>query len=518
MAGMAAFPRQPPVVQPVAQLHILPMSSHDGTAANAYAELLFSIAEAVAAAQSVEAADALVLALRDIVARCTTANALRSRLFYSPDEPATPARRDPSTHGLSRVKDAQEALLAASVAAWNQTVDVATTVQSPQQPVAVEKTLLRVAAANGYILASRATAGGGYMAPANAVEAVRMCARAVSAPAAAQLGALEATVVQWMDDLLRAGAVIVAAFPPPPPSWGPLTNLSPMEQKRARADGELRCATAMFAAARRRSADLAELPAMCNTAVQYLMTAGGDHAEAAVRGTAMELRFMLLLPDDAQPPVAEYAALLQVLRERAGGEAALFVECLDGFLTGCAAALEARGTDARDHFAAVGRLTVLPAMEALSTSPKFALSVAATRVLRHVRWTVEHGFMPTRDAEAALFGECLRALLHMPTVEGRIASDSSKDSAEAFAVEVRWAVGAAWNSGSFHLNSGFEATARVGFETATNLMSAATAIATCEQKVALHWEMESLLGCLHAQLQALRAFLPRDLSAAAGSR
>jgi hypothetical protein len=224
---------------------------------------------------------------------------------------------------------------------------------------------------------------------------------------------------------------------------------------------------------------------------------------------------MLLLPDDAQPPVAEYAALLQVLRERAGGEAALFVDCLDDFLTDCAAALDARGIDARDHFAAVGRLTVLPTMEALSSSPKFSLSVAATHVLRHVRWTVEHGFMPTREAEAALFGECLRALLHMPTVEGRIASDTSKDSAEAFAVEVRWAVGAAWNSGSFHLNLGFEAEARVGFETATNLMSAATAIATCEQKVAALQEMESLLGCLQAQLQAVRAFLPRDLSAAA---
>jgi hypothetical protein len=173
------------------------MSSQNVTAANDYAELLFSIAEAVAAAQSVDAADALVLALRDIVARCTTANDLRSRLFYSPDGPATPARRDPSMHGPSLVKlvkDAQEALLAASVAAWNQTVDVATTVQAPQQPVAVEKTLLRIAAANGYILASRPTAGGGRMTPANAVEAAWMCARAVSAPAAAQLGALEATV------------------------------------------------------------------------------------------------------------------------------------------------------------------------------------------------------------------------------------------------------------------------------------------------------------------------------------
>jgi hypothetical protein len=73
--------------------------------------------------------------------------------------------------------------------------------------------LLRVAAANGYILASRRTAGGGHMAPADAVRAAWMCARAVSAPAVAQLGALEATVVQWMDDLLRAGAVVVAAFP-----------------------------------------------------------------------------------------------------------------------------------------------------------------------------------------------------------------------------------------------------------------------------------------------------------------
>jgi hypothetical protein len=76
-------------------------------------------------------------------------------------------------------------------------------------------------------------------------------------------------------------------------------------------------------------------------------------------------------------------------------------------------------------------------------------------------------------------------------------------------------VGAAWNSGSFHLNLGFEAEARVGFEAATNLMSAATAIATCEQTVAALQATESLLGCLQAQLQAVRAFLPRDLSAAA---
>jgi hypothetical protein len=75
-------------------------------------------------------------------------------------------------------------------------------------------------------------------------------------------------------------------------------------------------------------------------------------------------------------------------------------------------------------------------------------------------------------------------------------------------------VGAAWNSGSFHLNLGFEAEARVGFEAATNLMSAATAITTCEQTVAALQATESLLGCLQAQLQAVRAFLPRDLSAA----